>query len=189
MKSIVNTFGGAVTYLRNEFGTFDISSKRTEILQHIKDNPDDKTTVMAWESFLKGTKRKTKIKISDKKPKRNYYIWYATDVETGEVLKGTTCDKLGQQIGRSGNTVSNAYRSGSLLDRRYKVTREPAEKKGTEFQHFIWTAKDQKTGEVISAGTTEELGKKLGVSYAAISQANLKNKLVLSRYKITKTEK
>lgn len=65
---LVETFGGAVSYLADEFGTFDIASKRSEILKRIKNNPEDKTTEIAWITFLKGT-RWTSEKTNDETKK------------------------------------------------------------------------------------------------------------------------
>lgn len=49
--SLVKTFGGAVTYLSDEYEDFDISAHRKEILKRIKDDPSDVVLRTAWETF------------------------------------------------------------------------------------------------------------------------------------------
>lgn len=184
MKSIVSTFGGAVTYLSDKFGTFDISSKRTEIMIYIGNNPDDKATMIAWKSFLKGTQQTNDRGLQERK----YDLWTATDVETGTEYKATSASKLGALIGVTGVAVNRASVREWLVGKRYKITRERV-KVGvnTGARRYIWVAEDPKNHEVIEAASARELGILLGgMTDSAIIWALKNNKLANKRYKITR---
>lgn len=182
---LVETFGGAVSYLKDEFGTFDIASKRSEILKHIKNNPDDKITETAWITFLKGT-RCTSKKTNDEVQNRG--LWTATDLETGAKHQATSTKKLGELIGFSGATISHANTEDRLIKKRYKITcdSEVKAKIDSGVRPYVWVAEDTETNELLEAKSARELGELLGVTDANVIYARKTNKLIAKRYKITR---
>lgn len=182
---LVETFGGAVSYLKDEFGTFDIASKRSEILKRIKNNPDDKTTEIAWITFLKGT-RWTSKKTNDETKKRG--LWNAIDLETGAEYQAESTKKLGDLIGFSGATISHANAEGRLIKKRYKITcdSEVKVKIDSGIRPYVWMAEDTETNELLEAKSARELGELLGVTDANVIYARKSGKLVAKRYKITR---
>lgn len=181
---LVETFGGAVSYLADEFGTFDIASKRSEILKRIKNNPDDKITETAWITFLEGT-RCTSKKTNDEV--RNRGLWTATDLETGAEYQAESTKKLGKLIGFSGVTISHANTEGRLIRKRYKITCDKVKiKTNAGVRPYIWVAEDTETNELLEAKSARELGELLGVTDANVIYARKTNKLIAKRYKITR---
>ncbi len=181
---LVETFGGAVSYLKDEFGTFDIVSKRSDILQRIKEDTNDKTTEIAWLTFLKGTRQTTR-KTNDETKTRG--LWKATDLETGAEYQATSTKKLGDLIGFSGATISHACAENRLIKKRYKITCDKVEVKiDSGVRLYVWMAEDTKTNEVLEAKSARELGELLGVTDANVIYARKSGKLVAKRYKITR---
>lgn len=184
---LVETFGGAVSYLKDKFGTFDIASKREDILKRINGHPDDKTTEIAWLTFLKGTRQTTR-KTNDKTKTRG--LWKATDLETGAEYQAESTKKLGELIGFSGATISHARAENRLIKKRYKITCDKVEVKiDTGVRPYIWMAEDTETNEVLETKSARELGDLLGVTDANVIYARKSGKLVAKRYKITKKKK
>lgn len=56
MKNLVNTFGGAETHLEKTFETLEFPKIKKRILKHIKDNPEDSETRVAWDTYSKGAR-------------------------------------------------------------------------------------------------------------------------------------
>lgn len=184
MKSIVSTFGGAVTYLKDKFGTFDISSKRTEIMIYIGNNPDDKETMIAWKSFLEGTQQTTK---KYKEQNKKYDLWVAEDIETGQEYRASSPEKLGTLIGFTGTSVRRAHSFDRPIKQKYKIIRKEV-KYGTNTgsKRYIWMAENQETYEVLKANSARELGDLIGVTDSGVIWAMKQNKLAAKRYKITR---
>lgn len=182
---LVETFGGAVSYLADEFGTFDIASKRSDILKRINEEPDDKTTETAWFTFLKGTQQTTR-KINDETKTRG--LWNALDLETGAEYQAISTKKLGDLIGFSGATISHAHKENRLIKKRYKITcdNEVKVKFDSGIRPYVWVAEDTETNELLEAKSARELGELLGVTDANVIYARKTNKLIAKRYKITR---
>ncbi|MEY8737179.1 hypothetical protein AB9M75_08155 [Lactobacillus sp. AN1001] len=184
MKQIVKTFGGAVTYLKDEFGTFDISSKREEILRRIKDDPNDETTAVAWESFLKGTQQLDK---EGKERSKKYELWIAKDNDTGQEYKATSAEKLAALIGFTGVTVRRARSLNRLIQHRYIIVcKEVKVGANTGAKRYIWMAEDQDADEILKASSARELGDLIGTTDSGVIWAMKQNKLAAKRYKITR---
>lgn len=124
--SLVKTFSGAVTYLKNEYNDFDISAHRQDILKRIKDDPSDVVLRIAWETFLKGTQKHYKGSRLPRKP-RIVYIWQAIDVETGEKYETISAFKLAQKLGVSESVIVNNRRDNRMVQKRYKIIRKKAQ--------------------------------------------------------------
>lgn len=122
--SLVKTFGGAVTYLSDEYEDFDISAHRKEILKRIKDDPSDVVLRTAWETFLKGTRKNRKESVM-KKP-RIIYFWKALDIEKGEQYEAISAFELAQQLNVSESVVANCRRENRMVQKRYKILRKKA---------------------------------------------------------------
>lgn len=123
---LVQTFGGAVTYLKNEYNDFDISAHRRDIQQRIKDDPNDIITRTAWETFLKGTQKHYKGSRLPRKP-RIVYIWQAIDAETGENYEAISAFKLAQKLGVTESVIVNNRRDNRMVKSRYKILRKKAQ--------------------------------------------------------------
>ena len=124
--SLVKTFGGAVTYLSDEYKDFDISSHRKEILKRIKDDPSDVVFRTAWETFLKGTQKHYKDSRLPRKP-RIVFIWQAIDVETGEKYETISAFKLAQKLGVTESVIVNGRRDHRVVKKQYKIIRKKAQ--------------------------------------------------------------
>lgn len=124
--SLVKTFGGAVTYLSDEYEDFNISSHRKEILKRIKDGPSDVVLRTAWETFLKGTQKRYKGSRLPRKA-RIVYIWQAIDVETGEKYEAISAFKLAQKLSVTESVIVNNRRDNRMVNSRYKITRKKAQ--------------------------------------------------------------
>lgn len=124
--SLVKTFGGAVTYLSDEYEDFNISSHRKEILKRINDDPSDVVIRTAWETFLKGTQKHYKGSRLPRKP-RIVYIWQAIDVESGEKYETISAFKLAQKLGVSESVIVNNRRDNRMVNSRYKILRKKAQ--------------------------------------------------------------
>lgn len=124
--SLVKTFGGAVTYLSDEYNDFDISSHKKEITKRIKDDSSDIVLRIAWETFLKGTQKHYKGSRLPRKP-RIVYIWQAIDVETGENYETISAFKLAQKLGVSESVIVNNRRDNRMVNSRYKIIRKKAQ--------------------------------------------------------------
>ena len=122
--SLVKTFGGAVTYLSDEYNDFDISVHRQDILKRIKDDPRDIITKTAWETFLRGTRKNRKESVIQKP--RIIYFWKASDIETGEQYEAISAFELAQQLNVSESVVANCRRENRMVQKRYKITRKKA---------------------------------------------------------------
>lgn len=182
---LVETFGGAVSYLADEFGTFDIASKRSDILKRINEDPDDKTTEIAWITFLKGTRWTSKKQTNGEVNNRG--LWTATDLKTGLKYQAVSTKKLGELIGFSGATISHANAEGRLIKKRYKITCDNVKvKTNGGVRPYIWTAEDLNTHEVIKAKSARKLGELIGVYEWDVLKARKEDKLAAKRYKITR---
>lgn len=124
--SLVKTFGGAVTYLADEYHDFDILAHKREILKRIKDDPNDIITKTAWETFLKGTQKYYKSSRMPRKP-RIVFIWQAIDLNTGEKYEAISALKLAQAIGVTESVIVNGRRDHRVVKKQYKITRKKAQ--------------------------------------------------------------
>ncbi|WP_404387850.1 hypothetical protein [Ligilactobacillus animalis] len=124
--SLVKTFGGAVTYLSDEYEDFNTSSHRKEILKRINDDPSDVVFRTAWETFSKGTHKHYKGSRLPRKP-RIVYIWQAIDVETGENYEAISAFKLARKLGVTESVIVNNRRDNRMVNSRYKIIRKKAQ--------------------------------------------------------------
>lgn len=182
MKSMVNTFGGAVTHLEKTFKTLEFPKIKKQILKYIKDNPEDAETKVAWDIYSKGSQNKHRSK------GQMSYVWYAEDLATGKRYEGMTSKKLGEQIGATQEMVNFAYVQRRLTKGRYKITRKEvsSEFRSARPPKFNWFAEDIVTGDVLVAGTALALANMIGTSEARVVVHRKKEKILDDRYKITR---
>ena len=180
MKSLVETFGGAVTHLEKTFETLEFPKIKKRILKYIKDNPEDSETRIAWDTYLRGSRNTGRRKRS--------YVWYAEDLATGKHYGDVTSKKLGAQIGATQDMVIFAYAQRRLTRGRYKITRKEvsSEFRSPRPQKFNWFAEDTITGDVLVAGTALALANMIGTSEARVVVHRKKEKILDERYKITR---
>ena len=180
MKSLVNTFGGAVTHLEKAFKTLEFPKIKKQILKYIKNNPEDSETRIAWDTYIKGTRNTCRRKKS--------YVWYAEDLATGKHYGDVTSKKLGAQIGATQDMVIFAYEQRRLTKGRYKITRKevPSGSRSSRPPKFNWFAEDTATGDVLVAGTALALANMIGTSEARVVVHRKKEKILDERYKITR---
>ena len=179
MKSLVNTFGGAVTHLENTFETLEFPKIKKRILKYIKDNPEDTETRIAWDTYIKGTRNTGRRKRS--------FVWYAEDLATGKRYEGVTSKKLGEQIGATLDMVSFACLQRKLLKERYRITRKEI-LGSSRTSKFTWVAEDTITGEQITAGTALALADKIGSTEGRVVVYRRKGKMLDEHYKITRED-
>lgn len=180
MKSLVNTFGGAVTHLEKTFKTLEFPKNKKRILKYIKDNPEDSETRIAWDTYVKGARNTGGRKRS--------FVWYAEDLATGKRYEGVTSKKLGEQIGTTLDMVSFACLQRKLLKGRYRITRKEILGSSRESK-FTWVAEDTITGEQITAGTALALADKIGSTEGRVVVYRRKGKILDDRYKITRQDR
>lgn len=182
MKSLVNTFGGAVTHLENTFETLEFPKIKKRILKYIKDNPEDTETRIAWDTYIKGTRNTGRRKRS--------FVWYAEDLATGKRYEGVTSKKLGEQIGTTLDMVSFAYMQKRLAKGHYKITRKeaPGGYRSPRPPKFTWIAEDLVTGELLTAYTALALANRVGTTEARVVVHRKKGKILDERYKITRED-
>ena len=180
MKSVVNTFGGAVTHLEETFKTLDFPKIKKRIVKYIKDNPKDTETRVAWDTYSRGSQNTCR--------RKGTYVWYAEDLATGKRYEGMTSKKLGEQIGVTQDMVSFAYAQRRLTKGRYKITRKEvsSEFRSARPPKFNWFAEDIVTGDVLVAGTALALANMIGTSEARVVVHRKKEKILDDRYKITR---
>ena len=180
MKSLVNTFGGAVTHLEETFKTLEFPKIKKRILKYIKDNPEDSETRIAWDTYSRGSQNTRR--------RRGTYLWYAEDLATGKRYEGKASKKLGEQIGATQDMVIFAYEQRRLTKGRYKITRKevPSGSRSSRPQKFNWFAEDTATGDVLVAGAALALANMIGTSEARVVVHRKKEKILDERYKITR---
>lgn len=179
MKSLVETFGGAVTHLEKTFKTLEFPKIKKRILKYIKDNPEDTETRIAWDTYIKGTQNTLRRKRS--------FVWYAEDLATGKRYEGATSKKLGEQIGATQEMVTSAYKQRRLTKGRYRITRKEI-LGSSRAPKFTWIAEDTIAGEQITAGTALALANKIGSTEGRVVVYRRKGKMLDDRYKITRQD-
>lgn len=179
MKSLVETFGGAVTHLEETFKTLEFPKIKKQILKYIKDNPEDQETRIAWDTYSKGTRNTRR--------RRRSFVWYAEDLATGKRYEGVSSKNLGEQIGTTLDMISFACLQRKLLKGRYKITRKEI-LGSSRAQKFTWVAEDTITGELIAAGTALALANKIGSTEGRVVVYRRKGKMLDERYKITRED-
>ena len=184
MKSLVNTFGGAVTHLEEVFKTLEFPKIKKQILKYIKDNPEDSETRVAWDTYSRGSQNTCRRK------RKITYVWYAEDLATGKRYEGMTSKKLGERIGATQDMVSFAYEQRGLTKGRYKITRKEvsSEFRSSRPPKFTWIAEDTITGELITACTALALANKIGSTEGRVVVYRKKGKMLDDRYKITRED-
>ena len=180
MKSLVNTFGGAVTHLEETFKTLEFPKIKKRILKYIKDNPEDSKTRIAWDTYSKGVRNTCRRKKS--------YVWYAEDLATGKHYGDVTSKKLAERIGTTQDIIRCAYMQGRLAKGHYKITRKeaPGGYRSPRPPKFTWIAEDLVTGELLTAYTALALANRVGTTEARVVVHRKKGQILDERYKITR---
>ena len=182
MKSLVETFGGAVTHLEKTFETLEFPKIKKWILKYIKDNPEDSETRIAWDTYSRGSRN------TCRRRSQPAYVWYAEDLATGKRYEGMTSKKLGEQIGATQYMINFAYEQRRLTRGRYKITRKLSEFRSPRPPKFTWIAEDTIAGELIAAGTALALANKIGSTEGRVVVYRKKGKMLDDRYKITRED-